>query len=104
MALSSTLLVSASASHINLVDPQLAQYLDTGGSLDDLCLADHETSHGHDCPFCREIDIFALDASHPIVIGNYTSPEKVRFSNEVFTTISAPLLPWSARAPPVVHI
>jgi hypothetical protein len=104
MALSSTLLVSASASHINLVDPQLAQFLDAGGSLDDLCLSDHETSHDHDCPFCREIDIFALDALHPVVIGNDTSPQKARFPNEVFTTLSAPFHPWSARGPPVVRI
>ena len=44
-----------------VTEPDLAAFLAVGGSLDDLCLSeDHAHDHA-DCPFCRELELLALE-------------------------------------------
>ena len=54
-------------------DTDIAFYLELGGSLDDLCLANEETHNHSECPFCRELDAFVLEehASCPSHVARF---------------------------------
>ena len=50
-----------------VTDPDLVAYLATGGSLADLCQTGEYGSSHTDCPFCREVDFFALAPRLPVM-------------------------------------
>lgn len=100
MALASVQFASHSV-RPEVTDPDLVAYLANGGSLADLCL-NGEGGSGHaDCPFCREVDFFALAPRLPIIEPAPTTTDP--FPERVTALLSPPLVLGvpPARAPPI---
>lgn len=100
LVVSSVLMVSASASQVQRLDPQLLEFVKAGGSISDLCVSDHAGNHDHRCPFCREIDAFDLAPCPAIVVLWKRVAEKCSPTEDTPHTAKATHVPWFARGPP----
>ncbi len=85
----------------DVVDPSLAAYLASGGSLDDLCLTGTEGHDHADCPFCRDVDFVA------VLPPDIACAPAILARDPVFAFYVAPAVAprgvglRSARAPPI---